>query len=31
LPPKVWKQVEAEAERVAEVRGVPGVSVKRVA
>jgi hypothetical protein len=31
LPPKVWKQVEAEAERVAEVRGAAEVSVNRAA
>jgi hypothetical protein len=30
LPPKVWPQVDAEAERVAEVRGVPDVKVTRV-
>jgi hypothetical protein len=30
LPPKVWKQVEAEAERVAEARDAAEVSVKRV-
>jgi hypothetical protein len=31
LPPRVWKRVEAEAERVAEARGVPNVAVTRVA
>jgi hypothetical protein len=30
LPPKFWKQVEAEAERVAEARDAAEVSVKRV-
>jgi hypothetical protein len=30
LPPKVWKRVDAEAERVAEARGIPNVSVNRV-
>lgn len=29
LPPKVWKQVELEAERVAEARGATDVAVKR--
>ena len=29
LPPKVWKQVEAEAERAAEVRGATDVTVRR--
>jgi hypothetical protein len=29
LPPKVWKQLDAEAERVAEARGVPNVNVVR--
>jgi hypothetical protein len=29
LPPKVWKQVEAEAERVAEARGAAEVKVDR--
>jgi Winged helix DNA-binding domain len=29
LPPKVWKQVDVEAERVAEVRGAGDVTVKR--
>jgi hypothetical protein len=30
LPPRLWKQVDAEAERVAEVRAVPHVKVVRV-
>ncbi|HZC71188.1 MAG TPA: crosslink repair DNA glycosylase YcaQ family protein [Jatrophihabitans sp.] len=30
LRPKVWKQVDAEAERVAEARGIPNVAVHRV-
>ncbi len=30
LPPNVWKQVEAEAERVAEVRAVPDLTVNRI-
>lgn len=30
LPPKVWRQVDAEAERVAQARGVPDVAVTRV-
>ena len=30
LRPKVWKKADAEAARVAEARGVPNVSVKRV-
>lgn len=31
LPPKVWKQVDAEAERIAEVRGASDVNVRRKA
>jgi hypothetical protein len=31
LPPRVWQQVEAEAERVAQARGVPTVKVARLA
>jgi hypothetical protein len=30
VPPSVWKQVDAEAGRVAEVRGSSDVAVKRV-
>jgi hypothetical protein len=30
LPAKVWKQVDSEAERVAEVRGIPNVRVVHV-